>query len=134
MILGIDPGERRIGVAVADEETKWARPLEVIDVNKTDPVARIAQLALDNSVDLIVVGRPVSMSGAEGRAVTAQRELVAELTRATDAKVAEFDERLTTVEAERGLRDAGVKAATRKKVRDAVAAQVMLQAYLDTHA
>ena len=134
MILGVDPGERRIGVAIADAETKWARPLEVIDVRKADPVARIAQLALDNRVDLIVVGLPVSLSGKEGPAVEAQRRLVSELTRATDAKVAEYDERLTTAEAERGLRDAGVKSATRKKVRDAVAAQLMLQAYLDASA
>ena len=134
MILGVDPGERRIGVAIADAETKWARPLEVVDVRKADPVARIAQLALDNRVDLIVVGLPVSLSGKEGPAVEAQRRLVSELTRATDAKVTEYDERLTTAEAERGLRDAGVKSATRKKVRDAVAAQLMLQAYLDASA
>ena len=133
MILGVDPGERRIGVAIADSETKWARPLEVIDARKSDPVARIAQLVLDNRVKLIVVGRPVSLSGKEGPAVIAQQDLVAALSKVTDATVTEYDERLTTVEAERGLREAGVKSAARKKVRDAVAAQLMLQAYLDAN-
>jgi putative Holliday junction resolvase len=131
MILGIDPGGRRVGVAVADRETRWARPLEVIDSRKTDPVKRITDLARERDADLIVVGRPVGLSGEAGPAVDEQQGLVIALREATGVTVAEYDERLTTAEAERGLKGAGMKAATRKKVRDAVAAQVMLQAYLD---
>jgi putative holliday junction resolvase len=132
VILGVDPGGRRIGIAIADRETRWARPIEVIDARENDPVARIAELVAENGVDLIVVGRPVGLSGASGPAVAAQQELVSALREALDVAVEEQDERLTTVEAERGLKGAGIKSATRKKVRDAVAAQVMLQAYLDT--
>jgi putative Holliday junction resolvase len=133
LILGIDPGGRRIGLAVADRETRWARPLEVIDTRSTDPVQRISQLISEQDVDLIVVGRPVGLSGEEGPAVRVQQEFVSVLKAAMDVKVEEHDERLTTAEAERGLKGARVKAATRKKVRDAVAAQVMLQAYLDAN-
>jgi putative holliday junction resolvase len=131
VILGVDPGERRIGIAIADRETRWARPIEVIDVRETDPVARIEQLVAENGVDLIVVGRPVRMTGGPGPAVAAQQELVSALREALQVAIEEQDERLTTAEAERGLRGAGVKSVTRKKVRDAVAAQVMLQSYLD---
>jgi putative holliday junction resolvase len=133
LILGIDPGGRRIGVAVADRETRWARPLEVIDTRSTDPVQRISQLVSEQDVDLIVVGRPVGLSGEEGPAMEVQQEFVSALKAAVRVRVEEHDERLTTAEAERGLKGAGVKAATRKKVRDAVAAQVMLQAYLDAN-
>jgi putative holliday junction resolvase len=132
VILGVDPGERRIGIAIADRETRWARPIEVIDARETDPVARIGELVAENGVDLVVVGRPVGLSGSSGPAVAAQQELVSALRQALEVTVEEQDERLTTVEAERGLKGAGIRSATRKKVRDAVAAQVMLQAYLDT--
>jgi putative holliday junction resolvase len=132
VILGVDPGGRRVGIAIADRETRWARPIEVIDSRETDPVARIGEIVAENGVDLIVVGRPVGLSGSSGPAVAAQQELVSALREALEVTVEEQDERLTTAEAERGLKGAGIKSATRKKVRDAVAAQVMLQAYLDT--
>lgn len=137
MILGIDPGERRIGVAAADRETRFARPLEVIDTASTDPVARISLLVRDLEADLVVVGRPVSLSGRAGPSVEARSEFVASLREALEVpgvkrvKVVEHDERLTTVVAEQGLRAAGGRAKARKKVLDAVAAQVMLQGFLD---
>lgn len=131
MILGIDPGSRRIGVAAADRETRFAHPVEVIDTSVTDPVARIAQLAREMNADLVVVGRPVSMSGRSGSSVEARREFVDALRDTLDQEVVEHDERLTTVVAEQGLRAAGGRARARKKVLDAVAAQVMLQGFLD---
>lgn len=131
MILGVDPGERRIGVAAADRETRFARPVEVIDAKTTDPIARIAQLVQEMEADLVVVGRPVSMSGSAGSSVAARREFVEDLRKALDKEVVEHDERLTTVVAEQGLRAAGGSAKARKKVLDAVAAQVMLQGFLD---
>lgn len=134
MILGIDPGSRRIGVAAADRETRFARPLEVIDTASTDPVARISLLVRDLEADLVVVGRPVSLSGRPGPSVEARSEFVRSLRDALEVlevKVVEHDERLTTVVAEQGLRAAGGRAKARKKVLDAVAAQVMLQGFLD---
>lgn len=133
MILGVDPGERRVGVALADEETRFARPLEVIDARETDPVARIADLVAEHTISLVVVGKPVSLSGGDGVAVANAAPFVAALRDALPVEVVEHDERLTTVIAERGLRAGGADRAARKRIRDAVAAQVMLQGYMDTH-
>jgi putative Holliday junction resolvase len=133
MILGIDPGERRVGLAVADSETRFARPLEVVDVTAADPVERIVAIVTELGVERVIVGRPVGLSGNAGPAVDAQQELVVRLQERLDVPLEEYDERLTTVIAEQGLRAAGASRAARKKARDAVAAQVMLQGYLDSH-
>ena len=131
MILGIDPGERRTGVAAADLETRWARPVEVIDARAQDPIARIAVLVEELGATLVVVGRPTGLSGRDGPAVHTQEDFVARLRAALQVSVEEFDERLTTVAAERRLREGGAASATVKAMRDAVAAQLMLQDYLD---
>lgn len=132
MILGIDPGARRTGIAIADEETRFARPLEVI--SSEEPAHRIEELVAELHVTLVVVGKPVSLSGVDGHAVAAQSVLVEELKTRLAVPVVEHDERLTTVIAEQGMRSAGTKAKDRKSLRDAVAAQVMLQGFLDTKA
>ncbi len=134
MILGVDPGLRRVGLALADEETRVALPFEVIDARSADPVMRIAELARERGASVIVVGRPVGLSGREGPAVQAQGAFLLRLRTAVSVPVEEFDERLTTVIAERSLRAHGSSPGTRARVRDAVAAQVMLQGYLDTRA
>jgi putative holliday junction resolvase len=131
MILGVDPGERRVGIAIADRESRWARPLEVIDARAVDPVARIAALVSEYGVDRIVVGRPISLSGDDGPAIESQRSFVERVSAAVKVAVEEHDERLTTVIAERGLREGGASPERRKELRDAIAAQVMLQSYLD---
>ena len=131
MILGIDPGSARVGVAIADLETRFARPVEVIDVKERDPVERVVQLVSELAVERVVVGRPVHLSGASGAAVEAAAELVSGLREALDVPVVEWDERLTTVVAEQGLRAGGAHVRARRALRDAVAAQVMLQGYLD---
>ena len=131
MIIGIDPGARRIGVAVADTETRFARPLEVIDTKSTDAVSRIVDLIEELGAERIVVGRPVSLSGVAGAAVAKQQELVIGLRAACDVEVVEYDERLTTVIADQALRAAGKNAKNSKSIRDAVAAQILLQGYMD---
>ena len=131
MILGVDPGARRTGVAVADDETRWARPLEVIDARAEDPATRIAALVDELGATLVVVGRPTGLSGEEGPAVLAQQTFVTRLRAAVDVRVEEFDERLTTVAAERRLREGGAGPRKVKAMKDAVAAQLMLQDYLD---
>jgi putative holliday junction resolvase len=132
MILGIDPGSKRIGVAVADNETRFARPLEVLDATSVDPVSRVTTLVDELEIELVVVGRPIGLSGRSGPAVEVQQELVTALRNALDVEVVEHDERLTTVVAEQGLRAGGARRNARKELRDAVAAQVMLQGYLDS--
>jgi len=131
VIVGIDPGERRVGVAVADLATRFARPFEVIDRQEVDAVGRISAIVRELRAELVVVGRPTGLSGRAGPAVESQRDFVAEMTDALSVEVREFDERFTSVVADRGLRSAGVKAKDLKSRRDAVAAQVMLQDYLD---
>ena len=131
-MLGIDPGERRIGVAIADLETRFARPLEVIDVKTTDAVLRIAEIVTEHDVEKIVIGRPVGLSGAAGAAVDRQQEFLAALRAASDVDIVEYDERLTTVMANQALRAAGRSTRDTKGIRDAVAAQILLQSYLDS--
>ena len=130
-MLGIDYGSKRIGVAVADEETRFARPLEVIDVTKQDPIERVVEIVDDLDVDLIVVGKPLGLSGKEGPAVAAQSVFLGRLRAAVAVDVREHDERLTTVLADQQMRAAGLKRDAQKQLRDAIAAQVMLQGYLD---
>ena len=132
MILGIDPGERRIGVAIADLETRFARPLEVIDAKTTDPVTRIVEIVTENDVGKIVIGRPIGLSGAAGAAVGRQQELLSSLRAACRVEIVEYDERLTTVMANQALRAAGRSTRTTKDIRDSVAAQILLQNYLDS--
>lgn len=132
MILGIDPGERRIGVAAADLETRFARPVEVIDAREVDPVTRILAIADEMFAKKIVVGRPVGLTGRPGPAVVNQQALVLALRSSTDIDVVEYDERLTTVIADQALRASGKSAKASKNIRDAVAAQVMLQGYMDS--
>lgn len=132
MIMGIDPGERRVGVAVADLETRFARPLEVIDSRKVDPIARIVELIDELEVERVVMGRPLSLSGKAGPAVERQAAFLSRLRDACPVEVVEHDERLTTVMADSALRAAGRSAKDSKDVRDAVAAQILLQGYLDS--
>ena len=130
-ILAVDPGSRRYGVAFADLETRFARPVEVIDVTKADPVARVAALVRELGAIEVVVGRPIGLSGSSGPAVAEHASFVARLEEAIDLPVVEHDERLTTVIADQGLRASGSRARSRREVRDAVAAQVLLQSFLD---
>ena len=129
-VIAVDPGERRYGVAIADLETRFAHPLEVIDARETDPVARLVELVRDRAAVKIVVGKPIGLSGRSGPAVEARSTFVTRL-RSAGLDVEEFDERLTTVIAERGMRSGGAASRTRSAHRDAVAAQVLLQSFLD---
>lgn len=132
-VIGVDPGERRYGIAVADLETRFARPLEVIDATTTEPAQRVAELAREHNAVRIVIGKPIGLSGAEGPAVAA-RASFAQALRNLGLTIVEYDERLTTVIAEQGLRAAGASRRARSAQRDAVAAQVLLQSFLDSGA
>ena len=130
-ILGIDPGSARIGLAIADTETRFAHPLEVVAATKK-AFDRIVEVAQEHGVVKIVVGKPIGLSGRDGPAVDEQKRFVSGLRARTDIPIEEFDERLTTVVAEAGLRAAGTRSKERKEKRDAVAAQVLLQGFLDS--
>jgi putative Holliday junction resolvase len=131
-VLGIDPGEARMGVAVSDDLGLLAHPLETIDVSRHDPCARIAELARDKQVEAIVVGVPRNMDGSFGPAALKAQELIERLRECVTCKVIPWDERLTTVAAERALREAGRKAKEQRSVIDQAAAQILLQSWIDS--
>jgi putative Holliday junction resolvase len=140
-VLGVDLGARRIGLALSDPLGILAGPLEVLQ-RTGDPAAdhaAILRAALENEAAVIVVGLPLSLStGRPGPAAKATLEEVAALAERAAAThpplaVETYDERLTTVTAQRSLATGGVRAKDRRSIVDKVAAAVMLQAWLDGH-
>ena len=136
-VLGIDLGSRRIGVALSDPTRTVASPLEVLERqrNRADDHRAIFALAREHNADVVVVGLPLSLSGDTGPAARGVLDEVAEMkAEAGTITVEVFDERLTTVTAERSLREARMRREARRRVVDKVAAAVMLQAYIEANA
>lgn len=131
-LLGVDLGERRVGVAVSDDTGLIATPVTVIDLRKGS-LADVAQLAHELQVDAIVAGLPLNMAGDEGRQALDVRLQCDELAGLTSLPIVFWDERLTTAIAEDMIAKRGAR--RRKQVRqlDAIAAAIMLQSYLDSH-
>ena len=131
--LGLDLGSRRIGVAVSDSDRTVATPIEVL-ARSRDLVrdrARIAELVREWEVTTVVVGLPLSLSGHVGPAAKAALAEVEALRATLGVPVETYDERLSTVTAERSLMEQSLRAPARRRVVDKVAAAVMLQAWLD---
>lgn len=140
-VLGVDLGARRIGLALSDRLGVLAGPLEVLE-RTGDPAVdhrKIIDAAVENEATVIVVGVPLSLS--TGRPGPAAREMLAEVAALAERAAASeppvavetYDERLTTVTAQRSLAIGGVRAKDRRAKVDKVAAAVMLQAWLDGH-
>ena len=130
-ILGLDPGERRIGVALSDPTGTIASPHSVIDRRAIDPVVAIRTLCDEEGVERIIVGLPTGLSGFEGPSAKAARAFGSLIADGIGLPVEYQDERFTTVTAESALLEGGVRRDKRRDVRDKVAAAVILQAYLD---
>lgn len=132
-VLGLDLGERRIGVAVSDPDRTLASPERVIQRSGDRERDRrtIAEVADEWEVALIVVGLPLSLDGSEGPAATAALDEAARIGEATGRPVETYDERFTTVTADQQLAATNVRGRDRRKVIDMVAATVLLQAWLD---
>jgi putative holliday junction resolvase len=132
-ILGIDFGRVRIGVAISDELRMLAHPVETIPSSSAkQAIKRVATLVEERNVERIVVGVPKLMSGELGSAATEVLAFVEEIGKAVRCEVVTWDERLTTVAAHRALRDAGKKTRATRGYVDQVAAQMILQGYLDS--
>ena len=130
--LGLDCGERRIGVAGSDDMGLIARPLSAIErTSRAEDAARIGELASRRKAKTIVVGLPLNMDGSAGPAARRARRFARMLERELGLKVELWDERLSTAEAERALIAADERRARRREVRDGVAAALILQSYLD---
>ena len=133
--LGIDLGEARIGVAVSDELGMLAHPVETIVVKDTaDPLARVAQLAKEKDVSHVIIGLPKNMDGTTGAGAEKARAFADKLREQVTCIVRLWDERLTTVAAQRYLHDAGRNVKQSRAVIDQVAAQIILQGWLDSQA
>ncbi len=130
--LGIDVGRARIGVALADEVLRTARPLRVVERRGDVPdLAVLAELAAEFEVTQAVVGLPLNMDGSEGASADFARRFAAKLGSALNVPVVLHDERLSTFEAESRLRDRGIPAREQRSQIDAEAAAVILQDWLD---
>ena len=133
-VLGLDPGEARIGVAVSDPTGTIASPHSYIDVVAGSAVQAINAICVDLEIDTVVVGLPLRLDGSEGPAAERSRLLGQAIDDALDVSVRYWDERFTTVTAEEALIEGNVRRSKRKTTRDQVAAAVMLQGYLDRQA
>lgn len=132
-VLALDVGERRIGAAISDPLGVIATPLTVVERGGgVRDFERLIALAEEHEAERILVGMPVSMDGAARMQARAVQRFVDELAERSPLPVETLDERLTTVEAERRMMEAGASASKRRAERDAAAAAVLLQAYLES--
>lgn len=130
--LGLDIGEKRIGVALSDSEEILATPMQTIVYREEmKAIEAIIELIKKYDIRRVVVGLPYSLSGEVGFQANRVKEFIAKLLESIDIDIHYQDERLTTVTASNMLIEAGVKKSKRKEKLDAAAATIILQAYLD---
>jgi putative Holliday junction resolvase len=131
-IMALDPGTKRIGVAVSDETKTIAQPLEWIPA---EPFAgfinRLRQLLIEKEVDLVLIGLPRNMNGTYGPAAQKVEVFAATLKNAITVPIKMRDERLTSVQANKMMIQGGVRRDKRKDKVDKMAAALLLQSYLD---
>ena len=130
-ILGVDLGRARIGVAVSDELGMLAHPVETIPAS-ADALKRIGQLVRQKNADPLVIGLPRHMNGSVGTGATEALAFAGKLRALVPCEVITWDERLTTTAANRALRASGRKTRDSRAFVDQVAAQMILQGYLDS--
>ena len=132
-LLGVDWGERRIGLALSDESQTLAQPLTTLTrrAGKRFPMRRLLALLEEHAVIGVVVGLPLAPEGTEGEAARQARELAREIARRADRPVELWDERFTTARALGAVREMGGTTRGRKEDVDALAATLLLQHYLD---
>jgi len=131
-VLAVDPGAKRVGLALSDPTGTIAQPLSTLPAEPRDTlVERLAEVARQNEVTRIVVGLPLRMDGSHGPEARSAQQLAAALRKAARLPVELVDERLTTAAAERSLIAGGVRRASRRQTVDRVAAALLLQTHLD---
>lgn len=133
-MLGVDYGRARIGLAISDELGMLAHPLETIPAKQIDAAARrIAEVAQKKKVERVVLGLPRQLSGAMGLAAEEVKAFAEKLRPLLPCPLVFWDERLTTGAAQRALRESGRKTKQSRAIVDQVAAQMILQSYLECH-
>ena len=135
-IMGLDFGSKTVGVALSDSLLITAQGLEIIGRKEENKLrrtlARIEELIQEYEVTEIVLGLPKNMNGTEGERVALTREFAEKLERRTGLPVVMWDERLTTVAADKAMMEAGIRRERRKEYVDKIAASLILQGYLDS--
>ena len=131
-VLGLDFGQKRIGVAKSDELNFMAHPVGFIPVkNERDLILEIEKMVLEYAIEKIVVGLPITLKGETGPQAIKVMLFVEMLRKRIQCPILTWDERLTTAQAERALLAQDMSRSKRKVKRDAIAAEIMLQSYLD---
>jgi putative Holliday junction resolvase len=134
--LGIDPGSKRIGLAVSDRSGTIASPFMVLPRGRSrrHDDAEIARIVREEEIEVVVVGLPLNMDGSQGASAKAAIADARRLATVVDVPIELHDERRTTVTAEQSMREAGLDAIERRQRVDKVAAAIMLQSWLDSRA
>ena len=134
--LGIDPGSKRIGLAVSDRSGTIASPFLVLQRSRSrqHDDNEIARIVREEEIDVVVVGLPVNMDGSHGPSAKAAIADARRLATVVDVPIELHDERRTTVTAEQSMRAAGLDGVERRQRVDKVAAAIMLQSWLDARA
>jgi putative Holliday junction resolvase len=131
-VLAVDPGSKRVGLAISDPTGTIAQPLTTVAGEPSDTLpSRLADIAREKEVSRIIVGLPRRMDGSYGPEAKSARELADRLRESSGLPVELVDERLTTVAAERSLLEGGARRAKRRQAVDRVAAALLLQSSLD---
>jgi len=131
-ILALDYGKKRIGLAVSDPLGFTAQGLETLQRTRLrEDLAKLAAVAKEREVEMFLMGDPLRMSGEASRGSQAVREFAAKLEQVSGLPVSFWDERLTSVEANRVLRESGVSLEKRRAAVDRMAAVLLLQSYLE---
>ena len=134
--LGIDLGAARVGLALSDDLGMMAHPLETVNVKKAgDLAAYVAAVARREKAEVVVIGLPRNMDGSHGPAAAKTREFGEKLRgKLAGCEMIYWDERMTSVAAQRALHETGRNVKQSRLVIDQVAAQMILQGYLDSQA
>jgi len=131
-VLAVDPGTRRIGLAVSDDSAVVALPLRSIHLREgEDPLGALSAAVAEVAAGEVVVGLPRRLDGSSGPEAKAARQLAQRIREGTGLKVSMVDERLTSVEAERSLLEMGLTRDQRRQNSDLVAATLILRTFLD---
>jgi putative Holliday junction resolvase len=132
-VLALDLGKKRIGLALSDPLGITAQGLPTLHRTRIrEDLDALAQLAREREVGLFLMGHPLHMSGREGRQSDYTREFAERLTERTGIPIRFWDERLTSMEASRVLRESGISIEKRARAIDKLSAQILLESYLDS--
>lgn len=133
MILALDYGTKRVGAAVSDPTEILASPLPFLPAYPWEEfLSALRKIVQERKIEMILIGIPRNMDGSYGPSAQAAKKFAERLENALDVKIQTIDERLSTVQASRMLREAGLDARKQKDKIDSASARIMLQQYLDS--